>query len=176
MFIQTLDAYGRTVDNYSWVNWAGDDGDQEAWIDDDFEIVEGVTFAPGTGLWVQSNSTESQGIQTAGKVGTSDVLVALRFGGTVTGIPFPVSVNLQDIIPVGEDTSDNVFIQTLDAYGRTVDNYSWVNWAGDDGDQEAWIDDDFEIVQNVIFEPGAGLWVQSNSSEEQNIRFPAPEL
>ena len=174
VYIQTLDAYGYTVDNYAWVNWAGDNGDQEAWIDDNFEIVEGVSFAPGTGLWVYG-STANQSIQTAGLVGKSDVSVALRPGAIGIGNPFPVAVNIQDILPTGDDTSDNVYIQTLDAYGYTVDNYAWVNWAGDNGDQEAWINDDFEIVTDVTFAPGQGLWVYG-SSTEQALRFPAPEL
>ena len=83
---------------------------------------------------------------------------------------------LQSIKPTGDETSDNVAIQTLDAYGRTVANYLWVNWAGDEGDQEAWIDDEeFAIVEDVSFQPGQGLWVQG-SSTSQYLRFPAPEL
>ena len=176
VFIQTLDAAGRTVDSYGWINWAGDNSDQSAWVNDNYEIVEGVTFAPGQGLWVMTNSEESQTVQTAGKVGTSDVSVALRFGGTLTGNPFPVEIDLQDIIPGGDDTSDNVFIQTLDAAGRTVDSYGWINWAGDNGDQSAWVNDNYEIVTDVRFAPGTGLWVMTNSEAEQFIRFPAPEL
>ena len=176
VFIQTLDAYGRTVDSYGWINWAGDNGDVEAWVDDNYEIISDVSFSPGQGLWVMTNSDESQGVQSAGRVGTDDVSVALRFGGTLTGNPYPTSVDLQDIIPTGDDTSDNVFIQTLDAYGRTVDSYGWINWAGDNGDQEAWVNDNYEIVTGVSFDAGAGLWIMTNSDAEQSIRFPAPEL
>ena len=176
VIIQTLDAYGHGVAMYNWVDYAGDSGDQEAWIDTDtFEIVTDVTFAPGTGLWVDGAS-EAQGLQTAGKVGTEDVIVALRPGSTAIVNPFPTSVNLQDIVPTGDDTSDNVIIQTLDAYGHGVAMYNWVDYAGDSGDQEAWIDTDtFEIVTDVDFAPGAGLWVDG-SSTEQGLRFPAPEL
>ena len=176
VYIQMLDAAGRTVVEYGWVDWAGDSGDQEAWIDTDtFEIATGVTFAPGQGLWVMGSSS-SQGVQAAGKVGTSDVSVTLCNGGITTGNPFPVTVSLQDIIPEGDNLSDNVYIQTLDAAGRTVVEYGWVDWAGDSGDQEAWIDTDtFEIASDVSFLPGQGLWVMG-SSATQSIRFPAPEL
>ncbi len=172
--IQTLDRAGRTVDSYMWINWAGDEGDQEAWVDDSYSIVEGVSFASGTGLWVQGASAE-QGIQTAGSIGKQDIIVTLRDGCTGTGNPFPVAVNLQDIVAEGSDTSDNVAIQTLDRAGRTVDTYMWINWAGDDGNQEAWVDDSYTIVEGVTFAPGTGLWVQG-TSEQQSIRFPAPEL
>ena len=174
VYLSTLDALGFTVTTYSWVNWAGDNGDQEAWIDDDFAIVEDVTFAPGAAVWVQASRSE-QGVQTAGQVGSSDVVVKLRSGNTAVANPFPVAVDLQDILPTGEGTSDNVYASTLDALGYTIKTYSWVNWAGDNGDQEAWIDDDFAIVEGVKIAPGAGLWVQG-SSGSQGIRIPAPEL
>ena len=96
-------------------------------------------------------------------------------GAQFFNIGATTDVNLQDIKPTGEDTSDNVIIQTLDAYGHGVAMYNWVDYAGDSGDQEAWIDTDtFEIV-DVDFAPGTGLWVDG-SSTEQSLRFPAPEL
>ena len=174
VFLQTLDAYGRTVDSYNWIDWAGPDSDQEAWADDDGNIIEDVTFEPGQGLWIYGVSAD-QSIQTAGKVGTSDVTVTLLAGAVGAGNPFPVAINLQDILPEGEDLSDNVFIQTLDAYGRTVDSYNWIDWAGPDSDQEAWADDDGNIIEDVTFEPGQGLWIYGTSTS-QSIRFPAPEL
>lgn len=174
--LQTLDAYGRTVGSYLWIDYAGDEGDQEAWVDPDtYEIVEGVSFAAGSGVWV-TGTTSEQAIQTSGKVGTSDVSVSLKFGGTVTGNPFPTTVNLQEILPTGDDLSDNINIQTLDAYGRTVDSYLWIDYAGDEGDQEAWVDPDtYEIVEGVEFTGGAGLWI-TGTDEGQSVRFPAPEL
>ena len=172
--LQTLDAYGNSVDMYTWINWAGDSGDEEGWVDDTYSIVDGVTFATGSGLWVSGSSSE-QGFQTSGSVGKLDVNVGLRSGYTAVVNPFPVSVNLQDILPTGDDTSDNVTLQTLDAYGNSVDMYTWINWAGDSGDEEGWVDDTYTIVSGVTFEPGQGFWV-SGSSSEQGIQFAAPEL
>ena len=166
--IQTCDAYGFTVDTYNWNNWVAE---QPCWVDDNFEIVSGVTFQPGQGLWV-FGSDSTQGIQTAGKVGTSDVVVQLQSGATATGNPFPTTLALTDIVPLGEDTADNVSIQTCDAYGFTVDTYNWNDWVAE---EPCWVDDNFEIVTGVTFAPGAGLWVFGSSSS-QSIRFPAPEL
>ena len=174
--IQTLTPYGYTASAYMWIDYAGDSGDQTAWVDPDtYEIVEGVTFEPGQGLWVQG-SESSQSLQTAGKVGKEDVSVTLREGATGTGNPFPTTVALQDILPSGDDLSDNVVIQTLTPYGYTASAYMWIDYAGDSGDQTAWVDPDtYEIVEGVTFEPGQGLWVQG-SSTNQSITFPAPEL
>lgn len=86
------------------------------------------------------------------------------------------STPLQSIVPVGESLSDNVVIQTLTPYGYTASAYMWIDYAGDSGDQTAWVDPDtYEIVEGVTFEPGQGLWVQG-SSTNQSITFPAPEL
>ena len=172
--LQTLDAYGYTATSYQWINWAGENYDEEAWVDDEYTVVTEVEFSPGTALWISGNSS-SQGVQTAGKVGTSDVSIQLRNGGTAIGNPFPVSVNLQDIIASGDEVSDNVSLQTLDAYGYTATSYQWINWAGENYDEEAWVDDEYTIVTNVEFPAGQGLWV-SGSSNAQYLRFPAPEL
>ena len=176
VYIHILNAAGISVAGYAWIDWAGEESDQEAWVDEDtFEIIEGVTFEPGQGLWIYGSSSE-QGIQTAGKVGSSDITFILRNGAVGVGNPFPVSVDLQDILPGGSDTSDNVYIHILNAAGISVAGYAWIDWAGEESDQEAWVDEDtFEIVEGVSFEPGQGLWVYGSSSE-QSITFPAPEL
>ena len=168
VYIQTLDAYGRTLTSYGWNDWAAETA---CWVNDDYEPVEGVSFAAGQGLWVQGLTTD-QGIQSAGAVGSLDVTVTLKSGCTATGNPFPVSVDLQDITVTGEDTSDNVYIQTLDAYGRTLTSYGWNDWAAD---EPCWVNDDYEKVEGVAFTPGQGLWVQGTSTS-QALVFPAPEL
>ena len=82
------------------------------------------------------------------------------------------AIAIEGLVPQGDDTSDNVFIQTLDAFGYTVDNYGWNDWAAE---EPCWVDDDFNPVEDVSFAPGQGLWVYG-SSNSQYLRFPAPEL
>ena len=166
--IQILDAYGRTGDTYEWNDWATESA---CWVDGDWNRVEGVSIDPGQGLWVMGSSV-GQGLQSAGKVGTSDIVVTLRNGGTTTGNPFPIALDLQDIIAEGEEASDNVQIQVLDAYGRTVDTYEWNDWATESA---CWVDGDWNRVEGVTINPGDGLWVMG-SSTDQSLRFPAPTL
>ena len=168
VFVQTLDAGGYTVNSYTWNDWATD---EPCWVNDDYEPIEGVSFPSGTGLWVQGAAT-GQGIRSAGKVGTSDVVIQLQTGFTAGGNPFPVDVKLQDITAEGDDTSDSVFIQTLDAGGYTVDTYTWNDWAAD---EPCWVNDDYEPIEGVSFAAGAGLWIQG-ASNAQYIRIPAPEF
>ena len=91
------------------------------------------------------------------------------------GIGSNTALDLQSIKPQGDETSDNVSIQTLDAYGRMIDMYIWCDWAGESGDQEAWSDGSGEIIEGVTFPAGQGLWVQG-SATGQYLQFPAPEL
>ena len=174
--LQTLDAYGRSLGSYLWIDYAGDDGAQQAWVDPDtYEIVTGITFPAGSGVWV-TGTAENQSIMTSGQLGKQDVSVVLKFGGTVTGNPFPSAIGIQDILITGEDISDNVNLQTLDAYGRTVASYLWIDYAGDDGAQQAWVDPDtYEIVTDFAIGGGSGLWI-TGTSENQSAVFPAPSL
>ena len=166
--VQTLDFAGRTVDSYIWNDWVDT---TPCWVNDSFEKVEGITLPPGAAVWVQGTTT-SQGIQSAGKVGTSDVVVALKNGGTLAGNPFPIAIDIQDIVAQGTDAPDNVVIQTLDYAGRTVDSYIWNDWVDT---TPCWVNDSFEKVEGVSITAGEGLWVQGTTTE-QAIRFPAPEL
>ena len=166
--IQLLTAGGNTESYYTWNDWMYENA---CWVDADLNEATGVTFAPGQGLWVMGASA-SQGLQAAGKVGTSDVVVALRNGGTATGNPFPVSVDLNDIVPTGDDLSDNVEIQILTPGGNTDSFYTWNDWMYEN---PCWVDADLNEVTDVTFAPGQGLWVMG-SSTEQGLRFPAPEL
>lgn len=172
--IQLLNAYGVTVAKYQWIDWSADD-DVKGWCDSNFELVSNITFDEGQGLWVQGTSSGAA-LQSAGKVEDSDVTVQLRFGATATGNPFPTSINLQDIVPQGENINKDggINIQLLNAYGVTTAKYQWIDWSADD-DVVGWCDGNFELVTGVTFGPGQGLWVQGTKDTEY-LRFPAPEL
>ena len=166
--IQLLTAGGNTESYYTWNDWMFG---KACWVDADLNEATGVTFAPGQGLWVMGASA-AQGLRSSGAVGTNDVVVALRNGGTATGNPFPVAVSLNDIIPTGDDISDNVEIQILTPGGNTDSFYTWNDWMYG---SPCWVDANLNDATGVTFAPGQGLWVMG-SSESQGIRFPAPEL
>ena len=171
--IQTLDAYGRKVSMYTYYGadeW--DDGSAAGWYDDD-GLVD-VTFAQGQGLWVAAPDAETT-LTYSGAVGTSDVIVQLQNGSTATANMMPVSMDIQDILPAGSNIDyGDVNIQTLDAYGRKVDMYTYYGEEEyDDGSVAGWYTDDG--LADVSFELGQGLWVAAPDNET-TIQFPAPEL
>ena len=168
--IQLLDAYGRMTAIYQWIDW---DGEPTGWCNGDYEVVEGVEFAAGQGLWVGGTSVNAA-IQSAGKVGTGDVSIQLRAGSTAAGNPFPTSIDLQDILVEGSNvaTDGEINIQLLDAFGRMTAIYQWIDW---DGEPTGWCNGDYEVVEGVEFTPGQGLWI-GGTSDGAYLRFPAPEL
>ena len=100
----------------------------------------------------------------------------LRMNGTLVSAQFvPVTtgdIPLDAFVATGDEASDNVQIQTLDAYGRTVDSYDWNYWAQD---TPCWVDENWEKVEGVTISAGMGLFVMG-SNNSQTLRFPAPEL
>ncbi len=165
--IQILDNAGYTTeDSYLWngATWEAASGDD----------VSKVTFAPGQGLWVMSSIGEAAGLQSSGKVGTSDVDFDLDedYGAAAIGNPFPTAVALNDILPIvdaGVDASYLIEIQILDNAGYTTEN-SYL-WNGSSWEAASGAD-----VSTITFAPGQGLWVMSSIGAPAALRFPAPEL
>lgn len=176
--LQTLDATGRTLASYTWADGYADDGtdrwDLTGWADESGYIVDGVTFEPGDGLAIFGNGSD---VQTAGQVGRNDVAIITKPAGvTCIGNPFPVAVDLQDLLMTGEN-ADGANLQTLDASGRTLTSYTWADGYADDGtdrwDLTGWADESGYLVDGVAFAPGEGIVIFGNGA---TITFPAPQL
>ncbi len=172
--IQTLNAFGQTVDTYIYYGEGEfDDGAAAGWYTDDG--LADVSFAPGQGLWVAAPNGDTT-ITYSGTVGKADVSVELFQGGsTATANMMPVSISIQDIIPTGDNIdSGDVNVQTLNAFGQTVDTYIYYGEGEfDDGAAAGWYTDDG--LANVTFDPGQGLWVAAPDAPT-TLQFPAPEF
>ncbi len=187
VYMQTLDAYGRTIDTYTWADVPKDETDPDSvayygWYDDKLTLVEDVTVAPGTGYWVGSDSA-AYAIQSAGAVIANGASISLGSKGcTMVANPLPVSVDLQDVVVGGYEGvfEGNVYMQTLDAYGRTIDTYTWADVPKDETDPDSvayygWYDGKLMLVEDVIVQPGQGLWTGSDSTA-YSIVYPALTL
>ena len=167
--IQVLDTAGYTTEqDYLW--------NGTAWENTSGEVVADVTFAAGQGLWVTSSLGEDVvGFRSSGAVCMSDIAVELdiEYGAVAVCNPFPTAIDLSEILPSaaeGIDLSYGVNIQILDTAGYTTDqDYLW--------NGTAWENTSGEVVTNVTFAPGQGLWVTSSLGEDVvNLVFPAPEF
>ena len=174
-----LNDTGLNGDSYLWIDYYEnpETGELEScWVNDEFEKVTDYTLKPGEALWVQADSTD-QLFQSAGRVNTSDVSVQLRFGSTLTGNPFPVTLDLQDIT-CSENSSDSVSFSILNDTGLNGDSYLWIDYYENPETgvtESCWVNDEFEKVKDFKVTPGMGLWVQADHSD-QYITFPGVEL
>lgn len=55
--MSTIDEYGAPIMTYSWNDWAIEG--KACWVDEGYAEIEGVSIAPGQGLWT-SGSNDSQ--------------------------------------------------------------------------------------------------------------------
>ena len=166
VFLQTLTASGKADESFSWDTWMFVE-DKPAWIDEDGIATR--KFAPGEALWVQGKIGYS--LQTSGEVSAEDAIINLLDGNVAVGNPFPVKVNIQDIVATGANVEESVFLQTLTTSGKADESFSWDTWMFVE-DEPAWIDD--EGIATRDFNPGEGIWVQGKAG--YTLRIPAPVL
>ena len=167
--IQILDNGGYTTDaDYMWNGSSWDNVITSTDAGD-------VTFAAGQGLWIMNYTGESVGLQSAGRVQTSDLNIDLdtEYGGVIAGNAFPTTVALSDMLPVageGVDTAYSVEIQILDNGGYTTDaDYMWNGSSWDNVITG-------EAATEVTFAPGQALWVMNYTGAAVALYIPAPEL
>ena len=170
--IQKLNNWGGSVDgvSYSW--------DGTKWIDTyTNKDASNETVNSGEGLWIYSMMGEPVTFQSSGQVSETDIIQELDkdYGAVAVANGFPVAVKINDIVlstAEGVDLGFNIEIQKLNNWGGSVDgvSYSW--------DGTKWIDTytNLPLSDDVVVNPGEGLWVYNMTGEAVNLRVPAPEF
>ena len=74
------------------------------------------------------------------------------------------SVNLQSIVPQGNDCVDNVSLSKLGPYGTTEITYTWIDYGSEGG--AYWTEDGDSKATGVTFIPGEALWIQASGSDQ----------
>ena len=166
--LQTLTPGGKAKEIFSWDTWLYVESGDAKWIDD--KGIATRTFQPGEALWVSGQAGYT--IQTAGQVGTEDVVASLVDGNVAINNPFPVKVNIQDIVATGADVESYVTLQTLTTGGKAKEIFSWDTWLYVEAGDAKWIDD--KGIATRDFDPGEGLWVSGQAG--YTLRIPAPTL
>ena len=170
VFVQTLTSVGLADKTYVYVR---DRSKNWFWEDDDGNKVEEgtVKFAAGKGLWV--GGVDASALTSSGAVSTDDITIMLQDGATATGNMTPVELDLTKIVPGGEYSSGDIFVQTLTSIGLADKTYVFVR---DRSKNWFWEDDDGNKVEEgtVKFAAGKGLWV--GGVEGATITIPGPTL
>ena len=166
--LQTLAADGTQGDVFlAWY----DDGTDSGWYDSN-DDTPSVMLSKGDAFWIDfPNATTKLNI--AGEVKNAALDYPLVQGATAVGNPYPVAINVQTIIPVGDDVDGDgaINLQTLAADGTQGDVFlAWY----DDGTDSGWYDANDDTPATMI-QPGEGLWVDSPNSTT-SLRFPGFSL
>ena len=187
--VQFLGPTGKTTAQYFWLDIPEDPDDPDSvafygWYDGSDERAEGVTIAPGTGLWTFSDSS-TYGLQSAGQVITTDTANTLRNNGCIlVANPTPVAVDLQDVYVGGYDHADgfegDINVQFLGPTGKTTAQYFWLDIPEDPDDPDSvafygWYDGSDELAVGVTVPSGSALWTFSDAST-YSLVFPGVTL
>ena len=150
--------------------------DGEQWLDANYDPANDVEIDAGKGLWVGNGSGGAAvTFRSAGQVNENDIAYPLNAGGaTPAANGFPCTITYGDITPVadpGVDLSWNIVVQYLFNDGRNdPDNeFTW--------DGEQWLDANYDPANEVMINPGQGLWVGNGAGGNAvTLQFAAPEL
>ena len=171
--IQLLTPAGLTATTYRWEGTSG-----KTWIAGSSTEDMGETVIPaGQGLWVANTANAATTFQSAGEVGSSDIIQPLddAGGAAMVGNGFPVAVKLKDIVPsteTGTSLRRKIQIQLLTSAGLTATTYRWEGTSG-----KTWIaGSSTEDMGETEIPAGQAMWVANTANCAVSLRIPAPEL
>ena len=150
--LQTLDSAGMRGD--VMLSWWGD-----GWYDINDDTPD-TYLQRGDAIWI-SFPDNTLSLNCAGEVSSAPVASPLCDGFVAIGNPYPVNIDIQDLVPVASEgdvpESGEIVIQTLDAAGMRGD--VMLSWWGD-----GWYDVNDETPATLLA-PGEGIWVSANSDK-----------
>ena len=168
---------------YWWMDY--DDEDEEeyelGWKRPAFFNDATITFKSGEAFWLKMPATAACTLQFNGEVRKGNSYLLLRQGNTAVGNPTPVTINVSDILPVGDNVPDGstlanaITLQKLTATGGGEGYvYWWMDY--DDEDEEeyeyGWKRPAFFTDCTITLAPGEGIWVKCPNATT-SLQFPA---
>lgn len=137
----------------------------------DGDIIEkgDMVLKPSDGLWVYAPSAEYS-LQSSGQVPQSDIEAILRSGFKLVANSTPVAIDMTEVTVTGYDveegSEDEVYIQTLDNAGKTVDKYFWIDVVDGEDVYYGWLNLDGDIIEegDATLGSGEALWVYAPNS------------
>ena len=168
---------------YWWMDY--DDEDEEeyelGWKRPAFFTDAAITFKAGEAFWMKMPASAACTLQFNGEVRKGDVYMLLRQGNTAVGNPTPVTVNVSDIVPVGDNIPDGssaakaiTLVKLTATGGADGATYWWMDY--DDEDEEeyeyGWKRPAFFTSCTMTLAPGEGVWVKCPNATT-SLKFPA---
>ena len=190
VYAQTLDASGKTIDMYYWIDVSYEENGETVtlygWMDAEGNLLEkGSVMMPlGDALWVDAPGEDFK-LNFNGEVAKDGVAVSLRAGSKMVSNPLAIDVDINNIAVKGYNTEDGsedeVYAQTLDGNGKTVDMYYWIDISYEENGEVitlyGWMDAEGNLLEDdaVNVKAGEALWVDAPSAD-YSFDFPKVSL
>ena len=168
---------------YYWMDYEDEDEEEYelGWKRPSLFTDAKITFKPGEAFWLKMPTSASCTLQFNGEVAQGNVYTLLKQGNTAVGNPTPVTINIADIVPVGENVPDGsssskaITLQKLTATGG-MDGYLyyWMDYEDEDEEEYeyGWKRPSLFTACTVKLAPGEGLWVKCPNATT-SLKFPA---
>ena len=157
--IQLVDASGNWGNQYFY--WTEENsGMDDGWYDGDMALAD-ISLGSGDGFMIASDNDAI--ITFSGEVNFSELTPSIVAGYTLLGNAKPVNVDIQDIVPQGENIGGwgDVSIQFVDSEGNWGKQYFY--WTEENsGMDDGWYDGDMALAEDTLT-PADGFMVSSDN-------------
>jgi len=168
---------------YWWMDYYDDDDEEDyyGWRRPGSMALATISFKAGEAFWMKMPTTAACTLQFNGEVRKGDIYMLLKQGNTAVGNPTPVTINVTDIVPVGENIPDGsaaskaITLVKLTSEGLG-DGYTywWMDYYDEDDEEDyyGWRRPGSGTLCNMTLAPGEGIWVKCPNNST-SLKFPA---
>ena len=164
--VQTFTSLAEADEQFFWLtedDMGVEDGD--GWYEGDFATKATKVLTPGEGLMLGAASGAIT-LRFAGQVETGAVEIDAPADYSLIGNVRPFALNIQDIIPSGENVNGNgdISVQTFTSLAEADEQFFWLteeDMGVEDGD--GWYEGDFATKATKVFDPGEGMMLGAAS-------------
>ena len=168
---------------YYWMDYYDEDEEENeyGWKRPALFTTANVTFKAGEAFWMKMPTTAACTLQFNGEVRKGNSYILLRQGNTAVGNPTPVTINVADIRPIGENIPDGstsakaITLQKLTAEGYQDGYlYYWMDYEDEDEEEYeyGWKRPALFTNCTMTLAPGEGIWVKCPNNST-SLQFPA---
>lgn len=140
-----------------------------------------ITFKAGEAFWMKMPTSANCTLQFNGEVRKGNSYILLRQGNTAVGNPNPVTINVADIRPVGENIPDGssqanaiTLVKLTATGGADGATYWWMDYEDEDEEEYeyGWKRPAAFTDCTLTLAPGEGVWVKCPNATT-SLQFPA---
>ena len=174
---------GADGSTYWWMDYYDEDEEEDeyGWKLPAAFTSATLTFKAGEAFWLKMPTTAECTLQFNGEVRKGSSYILLRQGNTAVGNPTPVTIDVADILPVGENVpngsslSNAITLQKLTATGGADGStYWWMDYYDEDEEEDeyGWKLPAAFSDCTMTLAPGEGIWVKCPNATT-SLQFPA---